>query len=103
MRGSKLSEAIIKHIETKHSGYVVNVVVASKSGTPDLLACIDGKFFAFEVKGKGDTKKELQSEKLNEIAKAGGYGGYVYSILDVDNIIKNLVRPSIPTTIKVSL
>ncbi len=97
MRGSKLSKAVIKHIENEHSGYVINIIVAGKSGNPDLIACIHGQFFAFEIKGSGDTKKRLQDEKLIEIAKAGGFGGYVYSIDDVNDIIKNLKQLQIPT------
>ncbi len=97
MLGSKLSKAVIKHIENEHSGYVINIIVAGKNGNPDLIACIRGRFFAFEIKGKRDTKKRLQDEKLAQIAKAGGFGGYVYCIDDVDDIIKNLKRLQILT------
>lgn len=95
MKGSILSMAAIKHIEQVHKGYVINVIAASKSGTADLIACIDGRFFAFEIKGEGDTVKRLQNEKLNLVAKAGGYGGYVYSIDDIDYLIDTLIRPQI--------
>lgn len=104
MIGSKLSAAVTNHIETAHNGYVINVIVASKSGNADLIACVNGKFFAFEIKGTGDTKKQLQDEKLNRVAKAGGYGGYVHSLADVDSIIKNLIQPKISSdTTKISL
>lgn len=93
MRGSKLSELAIQRIENTHSGYVINVIVAGKNGTADLIACIQGRFFAFEIKGDGDSRKRLQDEKLMQIARAGGYGGYVKSIADVDTIICNLLRP----------
>lgn len=95
MIGAKLSAAVIAHIEKKYNGEVTNVVVSSKSGTSDLIACIEGRYFAFEIKGAGDTEKRLQDEKLKRVAKAGGYGGYVYSIADVDDIVKNLKQPQI--------
>lgn len=104
MIGAKLSAAATKHIETVHNGYVINVIVASKSGNADLIACIRGKFFAFEIKGKGDTEKRLQDEKLTKVTKAGGYGGYVYSLADIDDIVNNLRQPKMsPKTIKISL
>ncbi len=93
MTGAKLSRLAIKHIEVKHCGYVVNTIVASKSGTADLIACIDGKFFAFEIKGDSDTEKPLQDAVLNRVANANGYGGYVYCIKDIDTIVQKLTRP----------
>lgn len=104
MKGSKLSALVIAHIEAVHAGYVINIIVASKSGNADLIACIKGKFFAFEIKGDGDTEKRLQDEQLTKVAKAGGYGGYVYSIADVDDIIANLRKPQISSkNTKISL
>lgn len=98
MKGSKLSMAAITYIERIYKGYVVNVMVASKSGTPDLLACINGKFFAFEIKGTGDTKKALQDEKLKQIADAGGCGGYVHELKDIDRMVKNSLKPVVSTS-----
>lgn len=95
MTGAQLSAKAIKYIETKYTGYVVNVIVSSKSGTADIIACIKSNFFAFEIKGKGDTEKLLQDKKLNDVAKAGGYGGYVRKLSDIDYIVTNLVSPSI--------
>lgn len=92
MLGSKLSSLVIKHIENKYKGYVVNIIVASKNGTPDLIACISGLFFAFEIKGHSDVKRPLQDQVLLRISKAKGYGGYVFSIKDVDRIVKNRTK-----------
>jgi hypothetical protein len=97
--GAKLSEAVIKHVESVHNGLVTNVIVAGKSGCSDLIACINGKYFALEIKGDDDTEKPLQDEHLKNVARAGGYGGYVYSVEDAEDIITNLKHPDIPPTI----
>lgn len=104
MKGSELLKIAVKHIETKYSGYVVNVIAAGKNGTPDLIACINGQFFAFELKGDSDKVSKLQEEQLNRIALANGYGGYVYAISDIDNIINNKLIPKIKyKNIRISL
>ena len=87
MKGSKLSSLILKHIENKYDGYAINIITSNKNGNPDIVACIDGKFYSFEVKGDQDTTNNLQDEKLALVSKAGGFGGYVYSLDDVDAII----------------
>lgn len=50
----------------------------STSGTPDLLACINGYFVAIEVKADNGTPSELQLVKVNDIRKAGGFAYVVY-------------------------
>ena len=89
MDGKKLSKLAINYIETKYNGFVINVISASKAGIPDLIVCIDSKFFAFEIKGSNDREKPLQSMTLNMIYKAGGCGGYVYNLGDIDRIVLN--------------
>lgn len=93
MTGAELTKKVQKYIEEHYGGYVVNVIVASKSGTADLLACVNGNFFAFEIKGKGDKANPLQDNKLSKVAKAGGYGGYVRNLEEVNRIIIDKIVP----------
>jgi Holliday junction resolvase len=44
-----------------------------KSGVPDIVACIQGQFWAIEVKRPGKTPTKLQSTRIEEILKAGGF------------------------------
>ena len=44
----------------------------SKVGTPDILACVNGKFVAVEVKGEKGKPSELQLYHIEQIQKAGG-------------------------------
>lgn len=50
----------------------------SESGTPDILACINGYFLAIEVKAQTGKPSELQLIKINDIRKAGGFAYVVY-------------------------
>jgi Holliday junction resolvase len=50
----------------------------STSGTPDILACINGYFIAIEVKAPEGKPSELQLAKIADIRKAGGFAYVVY-------------------------
>ena len=50
----------------------------SKSGTPDIVACVNGHFVAAEVKAENGKPSELQLYHLEQIIKnAKGYGAFV--------------------------
>lgn len=95
MLGAILSAKVINYVETKYSGYVVNIIASGKSGTPDLICCIKGIFVAFEIKGTSDTEKNLQSMKINKVIDAGGHAGYVRCLADVDRIVKSCKKVEI--------
>ena len=50
----------------------------SKVGTPDIIACIKGKFVAIEVKAENGKPSELQLYHIQQINNAGGYGVILY-------------------------
>lgn len=50
----------------------------STSGTPDILACINGCFVAIEVKAEHGKPSELQLAKIRQIREAGGFAYVVY-------------------------
>ena len=50
----------------------------STSGTPDILACVNGYFLAIEVKAQTGKPSELQLVKVEAIRKAGGFAFVVY-------------------------
>ena len=61
----------------------------SKVGTPDILACINGKFVAVEVKGEKGKPSDLQLYHIEQIKKAGGYGIILYP-KDFENFKKDV-------------
>jgi len=48
-----------------------------KSGVPDILACINGKFVGIELKTNTGKTSEIQKKNLSEIRNCGGIGIWV--------------------------
>jgi hypothetical protein len=53
------------------------------AGIPDIIACIDGRFFGFEVKTETGKPTALQEATLRKINDAGGTSLVVRSVADV--------------------
>lgn len=50
----------------------------TKSGIPDILACVNGYFVAIEVKGPNGKPSELQLHTIKKIREAGGFAFVLY-------------------------
>lgn len=63
-----------------------------KAGIPDVLACVNGRFVALELKSETGKLSELQKYNLNKITECGGLACEVKPSNwdDVKNIIKTL-------------
>jgi hypothetical protein len=57
------------------------------AGIPDIICCIGGKFFAFEVKNEKGTVTKLQEATINKIKAAGGTAAVVRSVEDVKQVV----------------
>ena len=53
-----------------------------RSGVPDIIACINGKFLAIEAKAGKGTTTALQKRELDLIRKSGG----VAMVINEDNL-----------------
>lgn len=53
------------------------------AGIPDIIACMDGRFYAFEVKQPGGRLSRLQDVTLKKIEAAGGVAVMVTSADEV--------------------
>lgn len=80
MAQEKIFENKIKKYLKDHGCYCVKYFGCnySTSGTPDILACVNGYFLAIEVKAATGTASELQLAKIRDIRKAGGFAYVVY-------------------------
>lgn len=56
----------------------------SRAGTPDILACVNGRFIAIEVKRPKGVISELQKANIELIKRAGGVAFIAYSVKDVE-------------------
>ena len=50
----------------------------TRSGIPDILACVNGYFVGIEVKSQGGHASPLQLHHCEKIRNAGGYAFIVY-------------------------
>lgn len=57
------------------------------AGIPDIIACVDGRFFAFEVKTETGKPTALQEATIRKILAAGGTAVVVRSVDEVRGII----------------
>jgi hypothetical protein len=57
------------------------------SGLPDIIACIDGRFFAFEVKTESGKLTKLQEKTIEKIQRAKGIACKVTSVNEVKDIL----------------
>ena len=60
------------------------------AGIPDIIACVDGRFVAFEVKTETGRLSRLQEVTLGRIRDAGGKAYMVRSAAEVAEIMKEM-------------
>lgn len=87
-----------KRIENQIKGYLDNIgayyikthgSMFSKAGTPDIIACIDGRFVAIEVKKEvGGVVSPLQKAKIKIIRHAGGVAFVASSLEEAKRYIE---------------
>ncbi|GHU80067.1 hypothetical protein AGMMS49992_32730 [Clostridia bacterium] len=62
------------------------------AGIPDIIACVRGRFVAFEVKTPSNDLTDLQRMTIRKINEAGGIAVKVTSVEEVKRIIKNITE-----------
>jgi hypothetical protein len=90
-----LQPACVKLLENEFSAYTINLMAASKAGHMDIIACIKGEFWGFEIKWKNDSPSLLQKEKINKCIAAGGKAFFIRSTSELRGAIINNLSPII--------
>ena len=62
------------------------------AGIPDVIACVDGRFFAFEVKTDTGKTTALQDATIRKILSAGGRAFVVRSVDEVRTAINGSLQ-----------
>ena len=62
------------------------------AGIPDIIACIDGKFYAFEVKTPVGKAIKLQEVTIRKILACGGTASVVRSVDEVRAVINGSLQ-----------
>jgi hypothetical protein len=88
-----LQPKILKVLRTEYGAYAINLVASASSGDMDIICCIKGLFYGFEVKWADDKPSELQKKKINACIDAGGKAFFVRSVQSLRNILDNDLNP----------
>lgn len=86
---SEIVKAIMKYLKAlpgcfcwkEHGG------MYGTAGIPDIIACIGGRFFAFEVKTRAGKPTKLQEATIRKILASGGTAVIVRSVDEVRSAI----------------
>ena len=62
------------------------------AGIPDIIACIDGRFYAFEVKTPVGKTTVLQEATIRKILACGGAAAVVRSVDEVRAVINGSLQ-----------
>jgi len=70
---AKVKKKVKAILESLGAYYTMPVAgVFGRSGVPDILCCLHGRFVAIECKANGGKTTRLQNSNLTAIAQAGG-------------------------------
>ena len=75
---TKFKLKVQKELKAMNSVWIVKTQAVALRGIPDILGCINGFFFALELKSKNMRPTKLQEYNLNLIAMAYGLAVVAY-------------------------
>lgn len=87
----RIENQIKSYLDSLNAYYLkVHGSMYQPAGTPDILACVNGRFIAIEVKReKGGVVSELQKSKIRKINSAGGIAFVARSVDEVSTMLKH--------------
>jgi Holliday junction resolvase len=80
---TKVKDKVVKVLKAEGVYYFFPATFGmGRSGVPDIIGCVQGKFLAIECKAGGNKPSVLQQRELHAINTAGG----VAVVINEDNI-----------------
>jgi Holliday junction resolvase len=83
----KIQAKILSYLKGLNECWAVKVIECNMRGCPDIIACINGKFYAFEVKSFSGKLSPSQKTQGKRITRAGGQWYVVTSVDQVKEIL----------------
>lgn len=79
----KVKDKVVAELASMGAYYFFPVMTGfGNSGIPDIVGCINGRFFAIECKSGNNKPTRLQISQMEEIVRCGG----VALVINEDNI-----------------
>ena len=95
MNETQFKQRVIDTIRTEYpDAWFKKISDRFQSGIPDIIGCLNGRFFAIELKVPGGRVDRLQTYELERIRKAGGRAIVAYSLDQVRGFLKDLDKDS---------
>jgi len=69
---------------------VIKVITANRSGVPDVICCIRGKFVSIEIKAPYGRQTELQKYNERKVTEAGGVYKVIRSFEEFLTVLKEM-------------
>ena len=82
MRENKIQASIVKFLRKQEGCWVYPTCDRFTVGVPDILGCLNGRFFALEVKKPTGRLSKIQTYQLLKVRDAGGIAARVDSLDD---------------------
>ena len=78
----EVTDRIMDYCRTTPGIWAVKIHADSVQGVgiPDIVGCVDGRFFACEAKVKGKNPTKIQRHTLDLVARAGGLAIVAHSL-----------------------
>ena len=86
MGAPELRRRIVQYVRA-NGGWIVATTGVAHAGTPDLIACVRGRFLAIEIKAGRDTMSRRQEIERERIEKAGGTYIVAQSLVDITRYV----------------
>jgi len=87
MDEQQIQAKILKYLKSI-GAYTIKTIVSNRKGIPDIIACIDGNFYAFEIKTNKGKVSPLQEYELSKIKRAGGISSLVRNVEDIKTLMQ---------------
>jgi hypothetical protein len=91
----KVKDSCVKLIKSYDAYYFYPVMTGfGRSGIPDIICCVSGKFLAIECKAGDNKPTALQERELQKITEAGGVSLVINeaNLTMLDEILKGLTH-----------
>ena len=82
-----IQRKILDYLSTLPDCWAFKCITSNRSGTPDIIACIGGRFVALEVKTIKGQPSPIQVVQMQRIRDAGGIAEVVRSVEDVLHLV----------------
>ncbi|RKY42302.1 MAG: VRR-NUC domain-containing protein [Candidatus Makaraimicrobium thalassicum] len=93
LKESEVQTLLLRRLRDEFPGIYVRKIHQtqfSHNGIPDLVGCLNGMFFAIEVKKRGGKLSALQQRELDFILESDGIGLICWEEGDITRVIDDL-------------